>query len=62
MKGTSDVRFKILLAEGSRGRLALDLPLLAVGDKYARSVKLAKPATSKCAANVVLAIVLLDVL
>lgn len=62
VNGLRDVSLKVPLAERSSRRLALKLPLLAVRNENAGAVKRSKNVAGECAAYVVLAVVLLNVL
>lgn len=62
VKRLRDVSLEVFLTECSGGRLALYLPFFTVSNKNAGSVKSSKDVAGECAAYVVLAVVLLNVL
>ena len=61
VKGISDVILEIFLAERSRRRLALKLPLFPIGHKDSSPVKRLEGITRECAANIIFAIMFLNV-
>jgi hypothetical protein len=62
VNGLRDVSLKIPLAERSGRRLALKLPFFAIRNENPGSMKRSKDVAGECAAYVVLAVVLLNVL
>lgn len=62
MEGSGDMVLKVILRERPRCGFALHLPFLAVSNKDAGSMKRSEDITGKCSANVILAVMLLNML
>lgn len=61
MEGLRDVSLEVPLGEGPGCRFALELPFLPIHYKYPRPVKRSEDIADEAAADVVLAVMLLDV-